>query len=176
MINKSILIVFTIFFVFLSQSIQSQKIVVLNIDYIINNNEQYKEILNKILIDQDLKKNDFKQQEIKIKSKLEKIENSKLILNESEIKLKIDEYNKILVNFKDSVDEFNFHYDNQILKIKNKILENIIKLLEKYAIENKIDLIFDNKNYIIASNSIDITNVILKELDTLDLNLQFDSL
>ena len=62
------------------------------------------------------------------------------------------------------------------MQIRNKILENIVKLLEKYAIENKIDLIFDNKNYIIASNSIDITDIILKEFDTLDLNLQFDSL
>ena len=62
------------------------------------------------------------------------------------------------------------------MKIKNQILEKIVKLLEKYAIENKIDLIFDNKNYIIASNSINITDIILKELNTLDLNLQFDSL
>ena len=98
------------------------------------------------------------------------------LLNENEIKLRVEEYNKILSNFKDSIDEFNFHYDNQILKIRNQILEKIVKLLEKYAIEKKIDLIFDNKNYIIASNSINITDIILKELDTLDLNLQFDSL
>ena len=37
-------------------------------------------------------------------------------------------------------------------------------------------IIFNNKDYIIASNSIDITDIILKELDSIDLNLQFDSL
>ena len=98
------------------------------------------------------------------------------ILFASSNKNKFDEASKILSNFKDSIDEFNFHYDNQILKIRNQILEKIVELLEKYAIENKIDLIFDNKNYIIASNSINITDIILKELNTLDLNLQFDSL
>ena len=176
MIKKKILIVFTIFFVLLSQSIQSQKIVVINLEYIINNSNQYQEIIKKILKAQKLKKNNFEKEEETIKSKQNEIENSKLILSKDEFKLKVDEYNKILSNFKDSIDEFNFHYDNQILKIRNQILENIVKLLEKYAIENKIDLIFDNKNYIIASNSIDITDIILKELDTLDLKLQFDSL
>ena len=176
MIKKTILIVFTIFFVLLSQSIQSQKIVVLNLEYIINNSNQYQEIIKKILKAQELKKNNFEKDEETIKSKQNEIENSKLILSKDEFKLKVDEYNEILSNFKDSIDEFNFHYDNQILKIRNQILEKIVKLLEKYAIEKKIDLIFDNKNYIIASNSIDITDIILKELDTLDLKLKFDSL
>ena len=176
MIKKTILIVFTIFFVLLNQSIQSQTIVVIDLEYIINNSNQYQEIIKKILKAQELKKNNFEKDEETIKSKQNEIENSKLILSKDEFKLKVDEYNKILSNFKDSIDEFNFHYDNQILKIRNQILENIVKLLEKYAIENKIDLIFDNKNYIIASNSIDITDIILKELDTLDLKLQFDSL
>ena len=176
MIKKTILIVFTIFFVLLSQSIQSHKIAVINIDYMINNSHQYQEIIKKILKAQELKKNEFIKQEETIQSKLNEIENSKLILSKEEIKLKVEEYNKTFSNFKDSIDEFNFHYDNQILKIRNNILEKIVNLLEKYAIENKIDLIFDNKDYIIASNSIDITDIILKELDTIDLNLQFDSL
>ena len=176
MIKKTIFIVFIIFFVLLNQSIQSQTIVVIDLEYIINNSNQYQEIIKKILKAQKLKKNNFEKEEETIKSKQNEIENSKLILSKDEFKLKVDEYNKILSNFKDSIDDFNFHYDNQILKIKNQILEKIVKLLEKYAIEKKIDLIFDNKNYIIASNSIDITDIILKELDTLDLNLKFDSL
>ena len=176
MIKKKILIVFTIFVVLLSQSIQSQKIVVIDLEYIINNSNQYQEIIKKILKAQELKKNYFAKEEKTIKSKQNEIENSKLILSKDEFKLKVDEYNKILSNFKDSIDEFNFHYDNQISKIRNEILERSVKLLEKYAIENKIDLIFDNKNYIISSNSIDITDIILNELNTIDLNLQFDSL
>ena len=176
MIKKIIFIVSTISLILLSQSIQAQKIVVINLEYVINNSNQYQEIIRQILKAQEQKKNNFAKEEETIKLRLEEIENSKLILSTDEIKLKVDEYNKILSNFKDSIDEFNFHYDNQILKIRNQILEKIVKLLEKYAIEKKIDLIFDNKNYIIASNSIDITDSILKELDTLDLNLQFDSL
>ena len=59
MIKKKILIVFTIFFVLLSQSLQSQKIVVIDLEYIINNSYQYQEIIKKILKAQELKKNNF---------------------------------------------------------------------------------------------------------------------
>jgi len=61
LIKKTILIVFTIFFVLLSQSIQSQKIVVINLEYIINNSYQYQEIIKEILKAQELKKNSSEQ-------------------------------------------------------------------------------------------------------------------
>ena len=48
MIKKTILIVFTVFFVLLNQSVKSQKIAVINLDYIINNCHQYQEIIKKI--------------------------------------------------------------------------------------------------------------------------------
>ena len=174
--KKYISIFLIIFILCFNKSVHAQNIAVINIDYVINNNIQYQEIINKIIKSQEIKKNNFTKQEEIINSKLNDIENTKMILNEKEIQLKINEYNIILSNFKDSVEEFNLHYDNQISTIKNSILEKILKLLEKYAIEKKIDLIFDNKNYIIASNSIDITDIISKELNTLDLNLYFDPL
>ena len=87
MLKKNILIVFTVFFVLLSYSAQSQKIAVINLDFIINNCYQYQEIIKKILKDQELKKNEFIKQEETIKSKLDEIENSKLILSDDEIKL-----------------------------------------------------------------------------------------
>ena len=176
MIKNSKLIIFTLFILLFAQSCLSQNFGVINIENVINNNHQFKAIIKDILEAQELKKNSFIKQEEIINTHLNELESSKLILSDQEIKLRIDEYNKILGDFNDSVNEFNLHYDNQLLKIKNKVLEKIIQLLEKYSIENKIDLIFDNKNYIIASNSIDITDIILKELNNLDLNLNFDSL
>ena len=162
--------------IFFSFSSKSQNLAVVDIDYVINNSKQYKNILNDIFQSQETKKKNFIKQEKIINTKKKDIENSKLVLNDEEIQLKIDEYNQILADFKDSIDVFNNHYNNQIQEIRNQVLGYIIKLLEKYALKNKIDLIFDNKNYIIASNSINITDIILEELDTLDLNLKFDPL
>ena len=47
----------------------------------------------------------------------------------------------------------------KLLNIRETILKEIIKLLEKYAIENNIDLILDSTSYLIASNSLDITDI-----------------
>ena len=65
------------------------------------------------------------------------------------------------------------HYQNQIINIKEVILKEILKLLEKYAIENRIDIILDSTTYLIASNSLDITNNINNELEKLNLNLEY---
>ena len=73
-------------------------------------------------------------------------------MNENEINLQIENYNNQLTNFTILVDDFNLHYQNQIAKIREKILKEIIQLLEKYAIKNKIDLILDSNSYLIASN------------------------
>ena len=56
---------------------------------------------------------------------------------------------------------------------RETILKEIIVLLEKYAIENNIELILDSTSYLIASNSIDITNKISNELNNIDLNLEY---
>ena len=44
---------------------------------------------------------------------------------------------------------------------------------EKYAIDNNVDLIFDSNSYLIASNSIDITDIISNELGKIDLELEY---
>ena len=56
--------------------------------------------------------------------------------------------------------------------VREFLLKEIIKLLEKYAIENEIDLILDASSYLIASNSLDITEKIKRELQKLDFKLE----
>ena len=62
---------------------------------------------------------------------------------------------------------------NQIINIKEIILKEIFILLEKYAIENQIDLILDSASYLIASNSIDITDNINEKLQNINLKLEY---
>ena len=48
-----------------------------------------------------------------------------------------------------------------------------MNILEKYATNNNIELILDSTSYLIASNSIDITEEINTELKKLNLNLEY---
>ena len=115
----------------------------------------------------------FNIKENELKLKLQDIEESNLILSQDQINLQIDDYNKQLSEFTNLIEEFNFHYQNQIIIIREYVFKEIIKLIEKYAIENSVDLILDSGSYLIASNELDITGDINSELDKLNLNLEF---
>ena len=157
---------YTLFFVCIifSKLSFSQSIVVVNIQFLIDNNKDYLNILEEMELSQKDHLDIFQKKESELKKILNDIEESKLILNENEINLQIENYNNQLTNFTILVDDFNLHYQSQIAKIREKILKEIIQLLEKYAIKNKIDLILDSNSYLIASNSIDITENINNEL------------
>ncbi|MDC3083403.1 OmpH family outer membrane protein [Pelagibacteraceae bacterium] len=145
----------------------------MNVQSLIDNNEIYQKTLNDIEINQEKYLKDFNITENELSIKLNDIEESKLILGEEEINKQIEDYNNQLSQFSIKIEKFNFHYENEIIKIREVILKEILKLLEKYALENSVDLILDSTTYLIASNSLDITIDINNELEKLNLNLEY---
>jgi len=144
-----------------------------DVQSLIDNNKIYKKILQEIEINQEKYLNDFNSMENELIIKFNEIEESKLILSEEEINIQIENYNNKLSQFNILIEEFNIHYQNEIIKLREAILKEILKLLEKYALENSIDLILDSTTYLIASNSLDITIDISSELEILNLNLEY---
>ena len=124
-------------------------------------------------INQEKYKEKFELKEKELSYKLKDLEQSKLILNEIEIHAQIDNYNKELTAFTITVEEFNLHYQNQVINIREIILKEIFILLEKYAIENQVDIILDSASYLIASNSIDVTDNIKNKLQNINLKLEY---
>ena len=167
---------YTLFFVCIifSKLSFAQSIVVVNIQFLIDNNNDYLNILEEMELSQKDHLDKFQKKESELKKIFNDIEESKLILSENEINLQIENYNNQLTNFTILVDDFNLHYQNQIAEIREKILKEIFQLLEKYAIKNKIDLILDSNSYLIASNSIDITENINNELKKINLTLEYN--
>ena len=167
---------YTLFFVCIifSKLSFAQSIVVVNIQFLIDNNKDYLNILEEMELSQKDHLDKFQKKESELKKIFNDIEESKLILSENEINLQIENYNNQLTNFTILVDDFNLHYQNQIAEIREKILKEIFQLLEKYAIKNKIDLILDSNSYLIASNSIDITENINNDLKKINLTLEYN--
>ena len=158
---------------FFSFYVYSQTIAVVNVQSLIDNNITYQNFLKDIESNQQeyLKNFDLKENELRVK--LKEIEESKLILSESEINLQIENYNNELSEFTILIEEFNLHYQNEIIKIRDSILNEIIKLLENYAIKNSVDLMLDSTSYLIASNALDITNIINSELNKLNIKMEY---
>ncbi len=170
---KLIYIIIFFFINIFSSNIFSQTIAIVNVQSLIDSNKIYKKTIKDIEISQQNYLKDFNIMENELALNLEKIEESKLILNNEEIKIQIENYNNQLSQFSKLIEEFNLHYQNEIITIRETILKEIFKLLEKYALENSVDLILDSTTYLIASNSLDITVVINSELEKLNFNLEY---
>lgn len=151
----------------------AQTIVVVDIQFLINQNQEYINIIKKIENSQEIYLEKFQKKEEKFNKILNDIQESKMILTENEINLQIEKYNNEINNFQKMVNEFNFHYQNEIINIRENILKEIIIILEKYANEKQIDLILDSTSYLIASNSLDITEIIKHDLKKVKLKLEY---
>ena len=155
-------------------SLFAQTIAIVNVQSLIDNNNQYIEIINKMENTQKKYLDNFKTIENDLSLLLDEINESKLILSNEELNQKIDNYNYEMQQFNMIVDKFNLHYQNEIYNLRENILKEIILLLEKYASDNKIDLILDSTSYLIASNSLNITNYISEELKKTNFKLEYD--
>ncbi len=170
-----IFIISLFFSIFFTKNVFSTNIAVIDIDKIISSNSSYKKIINEINIEQKEISNSFEEIEMKLSQILNEIEESKLILDENEINEMIKYYNDELLIYNELIEEFNSHYQNEIIKIRKSIIEEIIVLLEKYANETNIDLILDSTSYLIASNAMNITKIIEKQINMLELKLEFEN-
>ncbi|MDC0453245.1 OmpH family outer membrane protein [Alphaproteobacteria bacterium] len=141
---------------------------------IIEANKNLSLLYDQINKDQEAHKKKFNSEELSLQSELERIEKLNLILEPSELEKEIDKYNAKLNNFNKIIEEFNLHYEKQINNLKNRIINIILDILKVYSEENKIDLILDSNNYILSSNSINITELIKDQVNTKTIEINFE--
>lgn len=152
----------------------SANIRVLDFQTVIDDNINISLLYDKINNDQIIHKEKFKNEELNLKTELERIEKLNLILDPSELDKEIEKYNQQLNNFNDKIEKFNSHYELQINNLKNIIINLILEELKKYSEDNKIDLILDSNNYILSTNSINITDIIKDKLNKKTIEINFE--
>ena len=157
-----------------SFSAYSTNIRVIDFQKIIENNRNLTLLYEEIKKDQRPHKANFKNDELNLQNELERIEKLNLILEPSELEKEIVIYNNELNDFNEKVEKFNLHYELQINNLKNKIINVILETLKKYSEDNQIDLVLDSKNYILSSNSINITNLIENQVNKKKIEFVFE--
>ena len=170
--------IFKIFFIFIvisfSTNSLSANIKVLDFQDIIENNINISILYDKIDKDQIFHKENFKKEELNLKKELERIEKLKLILESAELEKEVENYNNQLNNFNDKIQKFNLHYEIQINNFKNRIVNIILEILKQYSEDNKIDLVLDSNNYILSSNTINITDIIKDKVNNKSIEINFE--
>ena len=159
---KNFFLVFIIFFSSVSFASSNDKIVYLDINYILNNSKPGKSILSQL---DTLNKNniaELKKNELQIIEAEKAISIKKNIISDEEFKNEMIKLEKKIQIFKDKkndlVQKFNKKKQDQI----SKFLTLINPLLEDFMKNNSIGLILDKKNIFISKSNYDITMEILK--------------
>jgi Skp family chaperone for outer membrane proteins len=160
--------------IILSSSAFSTNIRVIDFQKIIDNYSDISLLYDQINKDQLLHKEIFKKEELNLQNELERIEKLNLILEISELEKEIQNYNIQLSDFNNKIEKFNLHYELQINNFKNRITNIILEELKKYSEDNKIDLVLDSNNYILSSNSINITDFIVDIVNKKKIEFNFE--
>ena len=169
-IKKIKIFIFIIFFFLINTIVLSdEKIVYINVDFILKNSNLGKTIINELkeINDKNLKKILIYEKEIKKEN--DEIKKIKNIISESEFKKKasvlnkkINDYNKLKKKLSNEI--------SQTEKRKFKSFFNKVNpLIEDYMNKNSIEIIIDQKNIFIAKSKSDITQDIL---NLINLNLK----
>lgn len=168
---KKFLLIFLFFFLFTSKSFCTN-IATIDIELILNESDDYKKFLSVLDNYKSDKEKKLRSDENLLLKKQKEIEEQKIILNEEQITKALNEYNDYLFIFKEEVDTFNKFINDNLNYNKSIIIQNIYDISKKLSISNEIDIILEKENYFLIKDYIDISNIIIKELNNMSIDLK----
>ena len=172
MIVNNVFKIIFVFFILISTTQANQNIATINLDRIFQNSNDFSNFLKNLKIIKDDYDSKFKIKESELIDQKKIIEDSEIILNQGEIDKLITEYTIAVNNFSDEVKNYNEKIDLIIESNKNIILANILEILKEISIKNQYDIILSEDNYFIASDNIDISEIVIKKLNSISTELK----
>ena len=158
---KKILFFIIILSNFLFISLSNASIGYIDINFILQNSVKGKKIIDEL---NSLKKNNEKL----FNSKKKELDLKRVNLNKIKNITPEKEYQEKISELKKNIDEFNSFQNDKILlfeKLKKEKLDNFFvyldEILSNYIASNKLKIVIDKKDIIIAEDSLDITKDIL---------------
>ena len=162
MIKKSLILIYLFLFLSSSNAHSNEKVVYLDVDYIINKSKPAISIIKKIDKIRNKENKNIQNAEEQIKKKNDELKKTKNLISEDEFKIKV-------AKFRDELKEFEakkIKTINEINKKRQKELNNFLSsinpLIQEYMEKNSIDIVIDKKNIFIAKSEHDITKDILE--------------
>ena len=153
---------FIIFFFFTSLSYSSEKIVYLDVDFILANSEKGKIILSNLE-----KKNKENIKILQSKEKILKDEETEIIkqkniISEVSYKEKVNNLKSKIDRFKTDKDKLVKNFNQLRQQEINKFIKLVDEILGEYVEKNAIDLVLNKKDILMGKNKYNITTEILE--------------
>ena len=162
------IITFIILFSFFSNLQAENKIVFLDINFILEESNEGRKILNEL--EEIIKKNInlIEEEALKLKEDEQRIINLKNIISEDEYKKKINLFKKDLNQFNEKKKQLADSFEKDKQKKMDLFFSNLNVIMRKYMEQNSISLIIDKKNVIMSNNKNNISNEILNLVNNYD--------
>ena len=159
-------IVVTFFVLICTHSQAEQKVVYIDMKYVLNNCKAGKAV-------QDYLAKTFKDNQKKFLNMEEKLKEEETNLLAKKNDLNKEDYMKETDALRKKVMDYQTTRRVSVEKIakqrsdaRNKLLEEITPILEAYTKENDISLVIDKKNLVMGNSNLDITKIVIEKLNT----------
>ena len=166
--------VVTFFIIISTHTFAEQKIVVLDMKYVLNNSKSGKgaqDFLRKSFNDNAKK---FSDMEKALKKEESDLLGKKTILSKEEYTKKSDVLRKKVINYQSQRRSSLDKIATQRAKSRESLIDAIKPIVDTYIKENNISIVMDKKNMIGGLTEYDITNVIIEKLDKALPSLKID--
>ena len=163
---KNLLIVFT-FFIFQTNFLLAEtNIAFIDMDKVISTSKPGLSLMKQLNEINEKNKKKFQDDTKNLKTKETKLISQKNILSENDFQLKVNELQKEVKIFNDNRAQVINDFNKLKIESTNKLLKIINPELIKYSDEKSISVILQKKNLIIGKNELDITNEIIKIINS----------
>ena len=150
----------------ISLAYTEEQIVYLDLDNIVGNTKAGKLIISNLEKSKKLSLTKFEKKEKELKKIEDDINKQKNILSEEELKKKLFEFRKEINIFQTDRQNVINQFNKKKLDEFNNFFKKITPIIQSYVSEKNIDIVLDKKNIFVASKKKDITQEIIKLIDS----------
>ena len=143
-----------------------EQIVYLDLDNIVSNTKAGKLIISNLEKSKKKTLAKFEKKEKELKIIENDINKQKNIISEEELKKKLIEFRKEINNFKKDRQNVINDFNKKKVEEFNNFFKKITPIIQDYVSEKNIDIVLDRKNIFVASKKKDITQEIIKIIDS----------
>ena len=163
---KKIFTILIVLFAFINPSYCEDKIFYLDLDKVVTNTKAGKSIIDELEKSKKEALEKFEKKEKDLKKKEDEIKKQKNIISEEELKKRLVEFRKEVANFRQNRQKLINDFNQKRKAEFGKFFKKITPILESYVAEQNIDILLDKKNIFIASKEKNITQEIIKIIDS----------
>jgi len=155
---KLITLIFTIIFFFGINTSIANNLAYIDLNLIINNSIAGKNVIKKINEVNDKNLEILKKDQLELNKQKNEIEKTRNILSDIEFNQNLNDLNDKIEKFKKKQETMSIEFKDLRQSEINGLITRINPIIEKFMIENKIDLILKKENVYISISKFDITD------------------